>query len=195
MAGQTTTAQDIRDRVSQHMTIVEGKAKTIASNIQKKQQPAFDRATYVARQYWEKYIDFAHASPAVSAFLTIQVLLAAVPVLLFLGFAAGTIVSILVGATLLIASIVFLAGCVLGSVLLFSFSFGVIIFANVAATYLALRWLASVRANGLNAGTRQFVRNVETEAHVRALKTEDKLSDITSSTKLENVVPGVNAAA
>ena len=154
-------AQDLKDRVTQQMNAVETKAKAIAEDLKQKQQYSYSKITHATWPMRDWYLQQCYKAPLLSTFLTIQFCLAFVPVAIFLGFALGTILTVLTCATLLIGSVLFFAGCVLFSVLFFTSITGVIVFTNIALAFLFGKWALTVRASGLQDGSKQFVRDLQ----------------------------------
>lgn len=200
-------AQDIKSKVSAHMSTIDSKARSTISDIQSSSSSRVGdivhKASYQGRQLWERYLDFSRESPAVSAFLTIQLLLAAIPLAIFATCIISTLLTVGFFAALIVGSVLFTTGCVLAFVLSITGAIGFGIFASVTSCYLALRWFTVVRRLGVQRGTREFLFGVErqvkkeaVESKVYALRAEDKLAEqFEGSSKLGDVVPGIGNAA
>lgn len=201
-----STLTDLRRSGSATMTDLKQRSGATVADIHQKGSsrvgPIVHKVSYNARLLWERYLDFTHTSPVVSAFLTIQLLLAAVPVLVFAGFMTFTCMTVAFFASCVVGTIAFFAACVLVPVLMVASAVGFSLFATVVASYLALGWTRAVRRAGLQTGTRQFLFGVERRVKreydsgkVYALRAEDRLSEHTGQTKLEDFVPAAGPAA
>lgn len=202
----STTSQhieDVKSNVTKQMKEVDSQARNVLSDIKSKSNakvtPILTKAQENAKLLWNQYYEFSSDSPVVSGFLTIQLLLAAIPLGIFASFMIGTIVTFTVIGAVVAGTIIFFAGCVLASVLLVTSTIGFGIFVWATSVYLSLKWFQSIRNFGVKQGTRQFLFGVERqvkqeldEVQVYALRAEDKF---TAQTKLEDIVPGMHNAA
>lgn len=195
--------QNVKATVTKQMSQLDAQARTTLADLKSKSQsrasPVFDKANQHGRRLWGQYLDFTNDSPAVSAFLTIQLLLAAIPLAIYASFVVGTIVTLTLIAATVAGTIIFFAGCVLASVLFVTSTIGAGLFLWIASVYLFFHWFQSVQRLGLSEGSRKFLFGVERqvkhevdEVKVYALRAEDKVSE---QNKLEDVVPGLNNAA
>ena len=224
----SASVQDIRDNVSKHISHLDSTVRSTLTDLKQNGDSAISdlrkkgdarvadiksrsssqvsallsKANYAARTFWERYLDFARDSPAVCAFLSIQLFFAAIPLLVFSGFIFFTTLTVAFFASCIVATIAFFAGLVLVSVLAITSIIGVSVFTFTASAYLAIQWAATVRQYGVQQGTRKFLFGVEKKAKneaqhakVFALRAEDKVSEHTGQSKLEDFVPGANKAA
>lgn len=201
------SANDIKENLSAQMSSIDSRARSTLADIQSRSDarlgPLVHKLNYAARRLWERYIDFSHNSPAVSAFLTIQFLLAAVPLAVFLSFMLGTFLTVAFFSSLIIGSVLFFAGCALASVLFITGFIGLGVFSFVTTTYLTLKWFGAVRRTGVRDGTQEFLfgvqRQVKQEADqgkVYAMRGEDLVAGhLDGKSRVEDVIPGIGNAA
>lgn len=201
------SANDIKVNLSAQMSSIDSKARTTLADIQSRSDeklgPLVHKVNYAARRLWERYIDFSHNSPAVSAFLTIQFLLAAVPLAIFFSFMLGTFLTVAFFSSLILGTVLFFAGFALGSVLFITGFIGLGIFSFVTTAYLTLKWFRAIQRLGVREGTREFLfgvqRRVKQEADqgkVYAMRGEDLVAGhLDGKSKVEDVIPGIGSAA
>ncbi|BFZ53085.1 hypothetical protein PYCC9005_000108 [Savitreella phatthalungensis] len=127
------------------------------------------------KSLWARYKSFGRRQPVTTALLTIQGVLALIPVTVFLALSLVTGLTIAITGALIFASFLLFAGSILLFVLSFTALAGLFIFGWFLAGYLFLGWTTNVRDKGtLLEGTKSFLYSVDRE--VGASFTEAKQS-------------------
>lgn len=199
-ASVRSTLADLKENGSTTLADLRQKSDATMSELQQQGSTRIEQLSRPVRAksaaLWSRYVEFSKTSPGVSAFLTIQLLLAGFPLLVFTGFMLSVSLTTLFIAGCIITTFAFFAACVLLPVLTITSFIGISLFVFCAISFLGLQWLQAVRRQGLRSGTKTFLfgvqREIQREADAGkayALRAEDRVSEHTGKTKLEDVVP------